>query len=244
MPKYLPSATKPWRIPIARRHIPPTVRGKEGFKSYRPCLRWEFGFSCAFCLLHEVDLFAAGIEGTALTWVEHHVPKSRLESGRNHYENCFYSCRFCNSAHGALPVVDPEGNRLLDPCRVAWGAFFELRDDELRPRDEGDAAYTHRTYDLDEPRKMKLRKARRETLAAMNACLSQGRQVHDRLLERARDTADSSLVDLAQEAWELFELAGRQREHLVGIPQDADLVCACGHDRNCSLPEVLFEQLE
>lgn len=239
MPSYLPPSTQPWRIPIQRSHKPRAARGQSGYRSYRQCLRWEFGFSCAFCLLHEADLFAADIDGTGLTWIEHHVPKSHEEGGRNQYENCFYSCRFCNSAHGALPVTDAEGRRLLDPCRVAWRDFFELRGDELQPRDEGDAAYTYLTYDLDDLRKVTLRRKRRETLTEVYGYLSKGRDLHDRVLERARDDADPSLVDLAREMWGLFEQAAGQRERFAAIPAGAPS-CPCGPS---SLPETLSEQL-
>lgn len=240
MPSHLPPSTQPWRIPIRRRHEPLAARGESGYQSYRQCLRWEFGFSCPFCLLHEADLFAADIEGTGLTWIEHHVPKSRDESGRNKYENCFYSCRFCNSAHGAKEV--PEGTRLLDPCGVAWRDFFELRGDSLLPRDEGDAAFTHLIYDLDDPRKLALRRMRRETLAEVKEYLSKGLQLHDRLIERARDNADPSLVTIAQEMWAGFKLAAQVRERFAAVPEREE-GCLCPADA-CSLPEVLAEQLE
>jgi hypothetical protein len=69
--KILPPVTRPWREQISRRHAPKVRRGNKGFRSYAPCLRWEFGFSCAFCLCHEADLAAYGAKGSGLLQVEH-----------------------------------------------------------------------------------------------------------------------------------------------------------------------------
>jgi hypothetical protein len=244
VPSHLPPATQPWRIPITRRHTPRAARGKSGFQSYRQCLRWEFGFSCAFCLLHEMDLFTPGVEGTGLTGIEHFEPKSLNEAGRNQYENLFYCCRFCNSAHGSLPVADPEGRRLLNPCEVAWRDFFELRGDELHARDEGDATYTHEVYDLNDRRKVVLRQKRREALAVRSAYLAEGRGVLDSLIERARDTGDIVLVDESERLWEWFEKVISATKHLTAVPAipAETAACSCGHEV-CSLPEVLAEQL-
>jgi hypothetical protein len=62
MKAYLPPATHPWRRKIERQHLP--IEGS--YSSFRPCVRWEFGFSCAFCLLHEADVMLSGAEGWGL----------------------------------------------------------------------------------------------------------------------------------------------------------------------------------
>ena len=81
--KILPPVTHPWSEKIVRRHTPRSLKGAKGYQAYRPCLRWEFGFSCAFCLVHEVDLAPYPIAGSGLTQVEHFIPKSRDETRRN-----------------------------------------------------------------------------------------------------------------------------------------------------------------
>ncbi len=60
--RTLPRQTQPPATPIERRHAPAPGR----YDSFRPCLRWDFGFTCAFCLLHEADLAEHGTEGTGL----------------------------------------------------------------------------------------------------------------------------------------------------------------------------------
>lgn len=235
MTSYLPPSTLPWRTRILRRHAPPPVRGRSDFRGYRSCLRWEFGFSCAFCLLHESDLATAGVDGSGLMSIEHFIPVHSAEVSGNQYENCFYTCRFCNLSRGSLPVVNAQGLRILNPCEVAWGDFFELRGDEILPRDSADATYTHEIYDLNDPRKVALRRTRRENLTTVQAYLSES---HD-LLERAFENADPSMVDLAQELWRLANMAAKQRAQFAAVPVDA-AECSCGA---ASLPEAFAEQL-
>ncbi len=140
--KILPNTTELSTTPIARRHRPSA--GK--FPTYRPCLRWEFGFSCAFCLLHEADFVMGGIEGTGLTSVEHQIPRSHAPHLEDDYSNCFYACRFCNGARGDTPNVDTTGRTLLEPCTTAWASRFERRGFSLQPLD-ADAEYTAKTAD-------------------------------------------------------------------------------------------------
>lgn len=50
--------TKPWPKGIDRRHKPRAPVGRHGYQAFRQCLRWEFGFSCSFCLCHDVPIDA------------------------------------------------------------------------------------------------------------------------------------------------------------------------------------------
>ena len=170
--KILPARTAPPNEAIdPRRHSPPAH-----FESYRSCLRWEFGFMCAFCLLHESDLFEGGAPGTGLMTIEHFVRQEGEGSARaNEYANCFYACRFCNGARGSRYEVAEErgGRRLLNPCSNAWAEHFELvGTDRLRPRrGDADARYTYRAYDLDGPRKRMSRGRRRHSIERARAIL-------------------------------------------------------------------------
>ena len=58
--KILPPQTKPPTSPIERRHRPRPVHGRQGYLKFRPCLRWDFGFTCPFCLMHESDFVRGG----------------------------------------------------------------------------------------------------------------------------------------------------------------------------------------
>jgi hypothetical protein len=238
--EFLPFSTEPWRLAIVRRHEPAET---SDYRDFRDCLRWEFGFSCAFCLLHESDLSSNGTEGWGLMWIEHAELQSERPDLANQYENCFYSCRFCNQARGARPSINKQLHQLLTPCAYPWRDLFDLVADEIQVRGKRpDASYTLEAYDLNEPRKVRMRRKRRTTLRERIDVVTESRPLHDRLLARARDTGDPTLVEDALEAWKHFHRAWRDLETFVAIPEDVNDHCACGHQRHHSLPEVLAEQ--
>jgi hypothetical protein len=136
--KTLPPITLPPSHPMIRRHEPKPVRGEQGYQAFRACLRWDFGFTCAFCLSHEADLAGGrSIEGLGVMGVEHGLPQSKNPLRRNDYSNCFYACRYCNGARGIRARSVGEGS-LLDPTQVAWSDHFYRSGDRLVPF-EGDA---------------------------------------------------------------------------------------------------------
>jgi hypothetical protein len=244
--RILPLQTPPPSRRIERRHTPGVTTGRHGYQNYRPCLRWEFGFTCAFCLLHEADLFEHGAQGSGLTSIEHRVPASTSENEINRYDNCFYSCRFCNGARSNAPLVDAAGSKLLDPCSVAWADHFVLTDEDRLAPLSGDASYTEATYDLNEPRKTRLRRMRRERIQELMELLVEGpRQV-------------KALLDLSQRALSMEEAREllRAAELLRGcvlrasmdlprytvIPKDSDATCRCGRSDHHTLPAWLDER--
>jgi hypothetical protein len=238
--ELLPLSTEPWRLAIVRRHEPAATRD---YRDFRDCLRWEFGFSCAFCLLHESDLSGNGTEGWGLMWIEHAELKSERPDLVSQYENCLYSCRFCNQARGTQPSVNEQRLRLLNPCLDPWREHFELVADEIQVRGESrDASYTLKAYDLNDPRKTRMRGKRHRTLRERLDMVTECQPLHRRLMARARDTGDPTLVDDASEAWEYFRRACRDLESFFAIPEDVSEHCTCGHQRHHSLPEVLAKQ--
>lgn len=244
--RVLPPVTQPPEAPIPRRHRPRPA-GRWG--QYRSCLRWDFGFTCAFCLLHDADVHG-GLPGEGLggTTVEHVIARSTDPSLAAEYENCVYACRWCNRSRSAHPT-EHEGVRLLDPTRVAWGDHFVARTDTLVPADgDPDARATHRAYSLDDPRKVGRRRVRREL-------------VSDRLRLIVRQGAEfTELLQLADTLWrrdpgrfgrvmrEIRRLrhdAGRALEDLrryEAVPGDAPRTCRCP-PFELSLPEYLDRQL-
>jgi hypothetical protein len=220
--------------------------GRLGYRGYRPCLRWEFGFTCAFCLLHEADFLEHGAEGSGLTSIEHRMPVSTDPRESNRYENCFYACRFCNRSRSDAPLADTAGRRLLDSCSTVWADHFALGDDDRLAPLSGDAAYTEATYDLNDPRKTRLRRLRRERMEKWLRLLAEGpRQV-------ALLLAHSGQVSSLQEAGELVEAAEQLRDcvlrasreivRYLAIPRDSDEICRCRRSDYHSLPPWLDDQ--
>src|ERR1700730_10113620 len=111
MIKILSLGTLPWPEAFSRRHRPPAA----DFSTYRPCLRWEFGFCCALCLLHESDIAACGATGWGIMSIEHLIPQSVAPERANDYLNCIYACGRCNRSRRNLQDL-PSGARLLNPC--------------------------------------------------------------------------------------------------------------------------------
>ena len=224
--KILPSTTELSTTPIARRHSPPA--GK--FPTYRACLRWEFGFSCAFCLLHEADFVAGGIDGTGLTSVEHQIPRSHAPQLEDEYDNCIYACRFCNGARGDTPNVDVAGRTLLDPCTSAWASHFKREGFSLAPLGD-DAEYTAQTYDLDDPRKVEFRRARTGAITSGLRMLREGPERVVKLLDaavNAREQDRDVLVATAHDLRGFILTAAKTLARYRIVPLDAPVSCRCG----------------
>jgi len=79
---------------FARRRKPPD--GKP-YASYRDCLRLDFSFRCAHCLIDEADY-----QGPDSFEVDHFQPKSRFPSLERTYANLHYCCLLCNRASDSL----------------------------------------------------------------------------------------------------------------------------------------------
>lgn len=241
--KILPPVAEPWRRRIIRRHRPKPAEGKRGFRLYRACLRWDFGFSCAFCLCHEADLAACGAKGSGLTHVEHFTTQRRNPGARNKYENCFYICCFCNGARGNAPNEDRLGRSLLDPCSRVWQEVFVRAGYELTPRDpgDGDAAFTLEKYDLNEPRKIKARQMRRSLIAERLGFLEDTRGDEERLLDLAAETRNPELVGLAKRSRRARRLACEDLMHFQAIPEDCEGSCRCQITSHHNLPDFMQE---
>jgi hypothetical protein len=242
--EILADVTPPPTAALRRSHSPEPEPGA-GHEAFRSCLRWEFGFHCAFCLLHEADLAPGGARRSGQMWIEHVEPQSIRRELASVYANCVYACRFCNHARGRQPV-ELAGVRLLDPCADAWAEHFEIVDDVLSARTENAAAErTRRAYRLDDPRKTELRRRRREL-------------IHDRLRILRLSSKVPQLRGLLQHETDLQVRAELQRTLrdlnasvrqalrdlalFAAVPADRDDLCACGDGSACVLPDFVKRQ--
>ena len=239
--RILPESTGAPTSPTVQRHRP--RRGP--YPEYRRCLRWDFGFTCAYCLLHEADFAAHGIEGTGLTTIEHVRTRKHRPSGEREYGNCRYACRGCNTARGIEPIKSSTG-RLLDPSKSAWGDHFTVGEDELRPRTgDRDAIRTSRAYDVNSTRNRKLRIDRRRVISGALAALRGGPDTLE-VIEREIDTAsEPRRSDLCRVRDELIGHLGNAVEaarRFSAVPGDAPMACRCGDESARSLPAFLAAQ--
>ena len=85
--------------PLSRRHSP---RGYTDYHSYRPWLRDEFCFRCAYCLLREQWGQVRGGHS-----IDHFEAVAQNPDRVNDYDNLLYACATCNLAKAARNVPDP-----------------------------------------------------------------------------------------------------------------------------------------
>lgn len=242
--KLLPAETALPLDVVPRTHAPPT----EEYGKYRDCVRWDFGFTCALCFLHEQDLIEGGAEGTALIWIEHHQLKRGSTAKANDYSNCLLSCRFCNNNRSRIPAISKDGvTKLLDPTEVVWSEYFELKQHAMSTRSpSADAKYTLKTYRLDDKRKAVLRENRSRRFAELRRAREHVKELIPKLMERARQTSDPvekrELVEAGRGLEQAYKAAVAEIRRYVAIPCDAPESCLCGGTR--ALPEWLNSQLQ
>lgn len=246
--KILPPQTKPPTSPIERQHRPQPVEGRKGYLKFRPCLRWEFGFTCPYCLLHESDFLRGGCaEGSGVTWIEHLVPQTQDPAQRNAYTNLVYCCGFCNRARADRPSKSTLG-QILNPTQNTWANHFELQGNELKPRaGDPDASYTHACYDLDDPRKTTLRRLRREVIEHHRELLAVVPAMVAERIELAQQNLSDHLavkkyLGEAQLLRRILMRAIGDLRTYSSIPRDADQKCRCGTTRHHVLPVSLAQQ--
>lgn len=185
-----------------------------------------------------------------LTWIEHFMPASLDAEKVNEYENCFYTCLFCNRSRAVAPPVDEAGRKLINPCSHVWAErFFSTGDDHLLPdTTDPDAVYTAEAYDLNDPRKVERRRLRRERLAEWLGVLREG-PFHVQSLIALSETVPSLtdaavLLETAASLRSRILQASTEVQRYAAIPMDYDEICLCGRETHHGLPEWLATQTQ
>lgn len=231
MTPILAPRTCPPGAALTRNHHPPRVR----YREYRACLRWEFAFTCSICQLHESDVVRYGAEGWGIQHAEHIAPRSHDPTRSDEYANILFVCRLCNTARSDRPVVDRIGRRLLDPTRDIWSEHFLLEDDHLLPKSPN-GEYTAVAYNINDPRKVKLRKLRRISIERLVRLIHRRLQDVEDLHAGPRDDIDRPLARAREDIGAYIE----QLDEYPWIPRDAPTMCRC--DYPCQIPSVYDEQ--
>lgn len=101
------------------RSVPPRIY--RDYTLYRPLLRQDFHYRCAYCLTHEYHL---GSEANVA--IDHHRPRNGAFARpdlEHSYANLYWSCRECNenkADNWPKPQQAVAGFKWLDPCE-SWG---------------------------------------------------------------------------------------------------------------------------
>lgn len=247
MMKILPPQTNPPETPIDLKHSPPKYESEFGYQNFRNCLRWDFGFTCAFCLLHESDFMPLGTEGSGIMQIEHWIPKSAQPDQKNEFDNCRYICKFCNQSRGAKAVHADEG-KLLDPCEVIWRDHFHLSDDKLVVNNHRDVngLRTKNVYELNDPRKIRRRMCRKKRLSELIEIIKEGEEIRKKLQKEAQNSVASDpekrqeKLSQAQELDKIIRQSKKELTRFQTIPDDHPEECKCQED--FELPSFLQRQ--
>jgi hypothetical protein len=113
------AAPHPFRYPqsFTRRHGP---SGYDSHRSYRPWVRDDFTFRCAYCLARETWARTLGAFD-----LDHFEARSLREDLALAYDNLVYACHICNLSKGTSAIAIPTAASLT----VAADGTISARDD-------------------------------------------------------------------------------------------------------------------
>lgn len=216
------------------------------WETYRDCLRWEFGFTCSVCLVHETDVSVDGVRGSKQMTVEHRELRKNNPARAADYDNLIYVCTYCNQSRRDKPLV--EGSvELLNPAEASWSEHFRLGDEYRLVPKEGDLAAerTACVYDVDEPRRQEIRRSRDERLRWSLDRIEEIPQFLEWVSGQLRESRIQpiELVRLARELRRDLRHAERELERYPAFPKDRSKRCACPKRKTFSLPPGLQRQL-
>lgn len=100
------------------------VRSFSDYKRYRPGVRYDFWFCCAYCMMSEVEARGIGFQ------IDHYRPHGlkKYKRLKNQYANLVYSCERCNSIKSSYNPEDKNGNRrVLRPDEDDFRLHYEVR---------------------------------------------------------------------------------------------------------------------
>ena len=160
---------------IARHQQPPQMSGTEGYRTAREYLRRDFGFRCAYCMIHEQQV--GGPEGFC---IDHFWPRSK-GGAANDYGNLYWACIGCNRFKGDAWPGESErrrGRRFADPCQEQdYGVHFvEGRTGTLEHRTPCGEYHVYRLR-LNRPSRVARRLERNELLRRLERALALVREL-------------------------------------------------------------------
>lgn len=126
------------------------------YGDYRPALRIDFWFACAYCSTCENE--ARGIS----FHIDHYEPQSRAPELACVYSNLYYACDKCNLKKGDLPeeTERTKGYRFFRADADNWDDHFQLIGARVEHRSEEVGHYTVETLDLNRNGLREIRKIR------------------------------------------------------------------------------------
>ncbi len=141
-----------------------TPAPQNSYAAYRPQLRRDFEFSCAYCTILELEAMGVGYQ------IDHYDPRSNKHVPANEYSNLMYACEHCNSRKsGGVPVPDPSRPdlHLLRPDQDDFDQHAEISGPGLELKDlTPSGRYTIKLIGLNRKTLLRLRQIRRDAEAS------------------------------------------------------------------------------
>jgi hypothetical protein len=118
---------------IRRNSVPVQIRPA----NYKPFLREDFQWRCAYCETTEVYR-----RGDEMFGIDHFRPKAKFPELDCHYPNLYYCCNSCNSHKGSAwpsPEREAAGDGFTDPClrdpflHELWASYWGPILNSMRP---------------------------------------------------------------------------------------------------------------
>ena len=196
--------------PLPRIHRP---RRQSEAVAYRPCLRIEFGYTCAYCVSHEAEVARGAKHG--LFEVEHFRPEHAFGHLRTVYANLMWACAACNRAKsGKWPsaVAQARGSRFVDPCAEALSEHLQIVELEVVPRTAA-GEYMIDELNLNSFEHRTRRKERKQSFAIWKGL---------KFAIETNDFSPAERLEMQAEAMRILEL-------LLGshAPSDVATTCKC-----------------
>jgi hypothetical protein len=120
-------------------------------------------------------------------------------------------------------------------------AHFQLQDDRLAPLDDGasgrDARYTEQVYRLNDPRRVELRRQRRELINDRMRLLEiDPAELRRMAKKQPSQEKRARMIELARKLAHLRARALDELRARSAIPRDAPMACRCGNHEHPTLP--------
>jgi len=176
-------------MPVFQRHEQPPAF--TDYHAYKPYLRRDFLYRCAYCLLHEGDEPAGGFHSFH---IDHFRPQKHFPLLGATYQNLYYACHWCNRAKwDTWPTQDElkKGYEFVDPCQedlYLMHSVIDRNTGRIEPRSKP-GEFTIRNIKLNRPVFMQLRKRRFEAQREIEECAQK--------IASLIETADSDVRDKA-----------------------------------------------
>lgn len=164
--KITPTLAPEEQVPRVIRSAVPLGKG---YDEYREYLRYDFWYSCGYCLITEAEAMAVRFV------IDHYEPKSIRRDLEHDYANLVYACDPCNTFKGHRsppPEARAKGYRFFKPDEDVYAIHFTISGIRL----EGKTPTGEFSIDALNLNRLNLRRLRgvRRQLADCDALVTEG----------------------------------------------------------------------